>query len=228
MSWLGRLDRVARERRGISGRVVPNRGFLGDDCVTPLDPAVRQDGRDRDEVRRGGALARWIFNEAHTAAEFSVRHMMITHVRGHFKNLQGTLEFDPDHPESAWTEVSIDGATLWSGEPERDEHLRSEDFLDVARHPRILFRSTRVEPVARNEYRVTGDLAIRGVTRPVSLDVRFLGQCRSPFDDTRVGFTATTRINRHDFGVSWNADLRDTGFVVARDIREALGVTLET
>ena len=172
-------------------------------------------------------MARWVFNEAHTAAEFSVRHMMITHVRGHFKNLQGTLEFDPDHPERAWAEVSIDGATLWSGEPERDEHLRSEDFLDVARHPRILFHSTRVEPVARNEYRVSGDLAIRGVTRPVSLDVRYLGQCRSPFDDTRVGFTATTRINRHDFGVSWNADLRDTGFVVGDDVLITIDVEAE-
>jgi polyisoprenoid-binding protein YceI len=168
-------------------------------------------------------MARWIFNEAHTAAEFCVRHMMITYVRGHFKNLQGTLEFDPDHPELAWTEVSIDGATLWSGEPERDDHLRSEDFLDVAHHPRIVFRSTRVEAVARNEYRVMGDLAIRGVTRAVSLDVRYLGQCRSPFDDTRVGFTA----NRHDFGVSWNADLRDTGFVVGDDVLVTIDVEAE-
>src|SRR5262245_54398221 len=159
-------------------------------------------------------MTRWTFNEAHTAAEFCVRHMMITYVRGTFKNLQGTLEFDPDRPVDAWTQVSIDAATLWSGEPERDEHLRSEDFLDVAHHPRIVFRSTSVVPVARNEYRVTGDLSIRGVTRAVSLDVRYLGQARSPFNDTRIGFTATARINRHDFGVSWNADLRDTGFVV--------------
>jgi polyisoprenoid-binding protein YceI len=172
-------------------------------------------------------MARWVFNEAHTAAEFCARHMMITYVRGHFKNLQGTLEFDADDPERAWTEVSIDGATLWSGEPERDEHLRSEDFLDVARHPRIRFRSTRVEPVARNEFRVTGDLAIRGVTRPVSLDVRYLGQCRSPFDDTRVGFTATTRINRHDFGVSWNAELRDAGVVVGDDVLITIDVEAE-
>jgi len=172
-------------------------------------------------------MARWTFNEAHTAAEFSVRHMMITYVRGTFKNLQGTLEFDPDHPEAAWTEVSIDAATLWSGELERDEHLRSEDFLDVARNPRIVFRSTSVVPVARNEYRLAGDLTIRGVTRPVSLDVRYLGQCRTPFDDTRVGFTATTRIDRHDFGVSWNADLRDTGLVVGDDVFITIDVEAE-
>lgn len=163
-------------------------------------------------------MARWNFNEAHTAAEFSVRHMMITSVRGHFKNIGGTLEFDPDQPERAWTEVAIGAVTLWSGEPERDDHLRSRDFLDVEHHPTIRFRSTRVEPTARNEYRVTGDLTIRGVMKPVTLDVRYLGQCRSPFDDTRIGFTATTRINRHDFGVSWNADLQDGGSVVGDEV----------
>jgi polyisoprenoid-binding protein YceI len=172
-------------------------------------------------------MTRWAFNEAHTAAEFSVRHMMITFVRGTFKNLQGTLEFDPDHPEDAWAETSIDAATLWSGEPGRDDHLRSADFLDVAQHPRILFRTTGVVPVARHEYRVTGDLTVRGVTRPVALDVRYLGQCRSPFDDTRIGFTATTRINRHDFGVSWNADLRDTGFVVGDEVLITIDVEAE-
>jgi polyisoprenoid-binding protein YceI len=172
-------------------------------------------------------VARWILNEAHTAAEFCVRHMMITYVRGHFKNIGGTLEFDQSRPEDARAEVSIAAATLWSGEPERDAHLRSEDFLHVERHPAIHFRSTRVEPVARNEYRVTGDLTIRGVLRPVTLDVRYLGQCRSPFDDTRIGFTATTRINRHDFGVSWNADLQDGGVVVGDDVLISVDVEAE-
>jgi polyisoprenoid-binding protein YceI len=172
-------------------------------------------------------MARWILNEAHTAAEFCVRHMMITYVRGHFKNIGGTLEFDAGRPESARVEVSIAGDTLWSGEPERDDHLRSEDFLHVERHPAIRFRSTRVEPVARSEYRVEGDLVIRGTTRPVTLDVRYLGQCRSPFDDTRIGFTATTRINRHDFGVSWNADLQDGGVVVGDDVFITVDVEAE-
>jgi polyisoprenoid-binding protein YceI len=172
-------------------------------------------------------MARWTFNEAHTAAEFAVRHMMITYVRGHFKNIAGTLEFDASRPEAAWTELTIGAATLWSGEPERDEHLRSADFLDVERFPAIRFRSTRVEPVARNEYRVTGDLTIRDVTRPVTLDVRYLGQCRSPFDDTRIGFTATARLDRHDFGASWNADLADGGPVVGDDVFITLDVEAE-
>ena len=172
-------------------------------------------------------MARWTFNEAHTAAEFCVRHMMITFVRGHFKNLSGTLEFDASHPQQALTEVAIDATTLWSGEPERDDHLRSADFLDVARHGTIRFRSTRVEPAARNEYTVTGDLTVRGVTRPVTLDVRYLGQCRSPFDDTRIGFTATARINRHEFGVSWNADVQDGGVVVGDDVFITIDVEAE-
>ncbi|MGH7322248.1 MAG: YceI family protein [Candidatus Rokuibacteriota bacterium] len=163
-------------------------------------------------------MPRWTLNQAHTAAEFCVRHMMITFVRGHFKNIGGALDFDPDRPQEARAEVTIDAATLWSGEPERDDHLRSEDFLDVARYPTITFRSTRVDPAARNEYTVTGDLTIRGVTRPVTLDVRYLGQGRSPFDDTRVGFTATTRIDRHDFGASWNADMQDGGVVVGDEV----------
>ncbi|HWC02720.1 MAG TPA: YceI family protein [Methylomirabilota bacterium] len=172
-------------------------------------------------------MTRWNLNEAHTAAEFSVRHMMITWVRGHFKNIGGTLEFDESRPVDAWVEVSIAAGTLWSGEPERDDHLRSEDFLHVERHPPIRFRSTKVEPLTRNEYRVTGDLTIRGIARTVELDVRYLGQCRSPFDDTRVGFTATTRINRHDFGVSWNADLRDSGSVVGDDVFITIDVEAE-
>ncbi len=163
-------------------------------------------------------MARWTIQDVHTAAEFGVRHMMITYVRGHFKNIAGTLDFDPEHPERASAEVTFDAASLWSGEPERDDHLRSEDFLHVERYPTISFRTTKVEPAARNEYRVTGDLAIRGVTRPVTLDVRYLGRGRSPFDDTRAGFTATARIDRHDFGVSWNAPMQDGGVVVGDEV----------
>ncbi|HJY85542.1 MAG TPA: YceI family protein [Candidatus Acidoferrales bacterium] len=163
-------------------------------------------------------MAKWRFEPGHTAAEFSVRHMMGTYVRGHFKNIHGTLEFDPEHPENGAVGVTIDAAGLWSGEPERDAHLRSADFLDVERHKRINFKSTRVEPTARNEYKVTGDLTIRGVSRPVTLDVRYMGKSRSPFDDTRAGFVAEGRINRHDWNVNWNSDMKDGGVVVGGDV----------
>jgi polyisoprenoid-binding protein YceI len=163
-------------------------------------------------------MARWRFEPGHTAAEFCVRHMMVCYVRGHFKNIQGSLEFDPQHPEDGSVELTIRAAELWSGEPDRDAHLRSADFLNVEHHPEIIFRSTAVEPTARNEYTVSGNLTVRGVTQPVTLDVRYLGLGKSPFGDTRVGFTATTKISRHDFGVSWNSPMKDSGIVVGDDV----------
>lgn len=163
-------------------------------------------------------MARWIFEPGHTGAEFCVRHMMVTFVRGHFKDVHGTLEFDPDNPENGSVEIEINASELWTGESERDGHLRSDHFLDVVGHPMIAFKSTKVERVAGNEGKVTGDLTIRGVSRPVTLDVRYLGKWKSPFNDTRIGFTAKTMIDRHDFGVSWNAEMENGGVVVGNDV----------
>ena len=100
-------------------------------------------------------MARWTFEPGHTAAEFCVRHMMVTYVRGHFKNIHGTFDFDPAHPQASSVEVVIDATTLWTGEPERDAHLRSSDFLDVEKHPRITFRSHGVELIGEHDYQVT-------------------------------------------------------------------------
>ena len=117
-------------------------------------------------------MARWSFEPGHTAAEFCVRHMMVTHVRGHFKNVHGSLEFDPGRPEASRVEAVIDARGLWSGESDRDVHLRSADFLDVEHFAEIRFASTAVRMMGPNEALVTGDLSIRGVTKPVVLDVR--------------------------------------------------------
>jgi polyisoprenoid-binding protein YceI len=171
-------------------------------------------------------MARWFFEPGHTAAEFCARHMMVTHVRGHLKNVHGTLEFDPERPEASAFDASLDARGLWSGEPDRDAHLKSADFLDVERHPTITFKSRAVEVSGVDHYKVRGDLTIRGVTRPVTLDVRYLGQWRTPWWEggvdkgpkMRAGFLATTRINRKDFGVSWNAELDRGGVVVSDDV----------
>ena len=163
-------------------------------------------------------MARWTFEPGHTAAEFCVRHMMVTYVRGHFKNIHGTLEYDPDDPVSATVEVEISAGELCTGESERDEHLRSGNFLDVAHHPSITFKSTTIERVAGNEFKVTGDLSIRGIVRAVTLHVRQMGTWRSPFGDTRTGFTARAVINRHDFDVNWNAQMENGGIVVGTDV----------
>ena len=171
-------------------------------------------------------MAKWFFEPGHTAAEFRVRHMMVTWVRGHFKNAHGTLEFDPENPHGTSVEVTIDAGGLWSGEPERDAHLRSADFLDVQTHPKITFRGSGVELVGADEGNLRGELTIRGVTRLVSLDVRYLGQWETPWWEegvdkgpkTRAGFLATARVDRKDFGVSWNGTLDRGGVVVGDEV----------
>lgn len=171
-------------------------------------------------------MAKWTFEPGHTAAEFCARHMMVSCVRGHFKDVHGTLEFDPENPRATSLEVTIDARGLWSGEPDRDAHLKTADFLDVGNHPTITFRSRSVELRGADEAKLTGDLTIRGVTRPVTLDVRYLGQWQTPWWEdgvdkgpkTRAGFLATGRINRKDFGVNWNGALDRGGVVVSDEV----------
>jgi len=171
-------------------------------------------------------MARWVFEPGHTAAEFCVRHMMVTHVRGHFKNVHGMLEFDPARPDASRVEATIDAQGLWSGDPDRDAHLRSADFLDVEHFPEITFKSSAVLMMSPNEALVSGSLTIRGVTKPVSLDTHYLGQWETPWWEggvdrgpkTRAGFVATTRIDRQDFGVSWNSPLARGGLVVGHQV----------
>lgn len=171
-------------------------------------------------------MTKWTFEPGHSDAEFRARHMMVTWVRGHFKNVRGSIEFDPDNPSAASVNVLIDANEVWTGEPERDRHLKSADFLDAGNHPKILFRSSKVEQVGANHYKVSGNLAIRGVTRPATLDVHYLGQWQTPFWQdgvdkgpvTRAGFMATASINRHDFNVSWNAGLEKGGVTVGNEI----------
>ncbi len=138
-------------------------------------------------------MARWTFEPGHTAAEFKARHMMVTWVRGHFANIHGTLQFDPEAPGQSKVDIEIDVRTLWSGEPQRDEHLLGADFLDVANHPKMIFKSTKVEQLGESDYKVLGELTLRGVTRETTLDVHFLGrrleQTNRPTLDIPVGRT---------------------------------------
>jgi polyisoprenoid-binding protein YceI len=171
-------------------------------------------------------MARWFLEPGHTAAEFSVRHMMVTEVRGHFKNVIGTLEFDDQDSARGTAEVIIDARGIWTGDAQRDAHLRSADFLDVEHHPQIRFAGRVTRLLGASEYEISGALTVRGVTRPVVLDVRCLGQWSTPWWEegvdrgpkTRAGFIATTRINRHDFGVDWNSPLEKGGVVVGDDV----------
>lgn len=177
-------------------------------------------------------MERWIFEPGHTAASFRARHMMVTWVRGSFSDIHGELEFDPGDPTRGSVEARIDVSTLWTGEEARDAHLLDEDFLDAENHPEMTFRGDRVEPGGAADFRVIGDLTLRGVTREVPLDVRYLGSWRTPYWEDgedhgpirRAGFEATTSIDRHDFGVDWSASLEGGGLVVGNRVEITLDV----
>ena len=171
-------------------------------------------------------MAKWIFEPGHTAAEFKVKHMMITWVRGSFKNVKGTLNFDSENPKNSSVEISIDAKEIWTGDSNRDKHLKSPDFLDVEKNPEITFKSDKVEQVGKNDYKVFGNLTIRGITKQSTMNVRYLGEWDTPWWEDgkdkgpkkRAGFVAETKINRHDFGVSWNDKLDKGGVVIGDDV----------
>lgn len=175
-------------------------------------------------------MKRWTFEPGHTAVEFCARHMMVTNVRGHFKNVHGTLLFDPEEPASAQLEATVDASKVWTGDPERDAHLRSADFLDVAAFPTITFKSDGMELIGPTDAKVYGKITIRGVTKPLTFHVKFLGTWETPWWEngidhgpkTRAGFLATGRLNRHDFGVSWNSVLDRGGVIVGDDVEITL------
>jgi len=165
---------------------------------------------------------RWDFEPGHTAVEFSVRHMMVTNVRGHLAGIEGFIEIDPENPTDVTVEATMKAAGLWSGDTYRDEHLRNADFFDVENHPEITFKGNKVTYAGQNDLTLPGELTIRGITKEVTLDVRDLGRWDTPFWDdgedkgpiTSAGFCATTQINRQDFDVSWNGSLDKGGVVV--------------
>lgn len=171
-------------------------------------------------------MARWIFEPGHSHAGFAVRHMMVSNMRGLFKNVRGHIEFDLDNPTGGTVEATINAAGVVTGDAALDAHLRSADFLDAESYPLIAFKSREVRVVGGTDFKVLGDLTIRGVTRPVALDARYLGGWLCPYWEdnqdkgpvSRIGFTATTVINRHDFGVSWNNPMDRGGVVVGGEV----------
>jgi polyisoprenoid-binding protein YceI len=171
-------------------------------------------------------MAKWNIDASHASAEFAAKHMMITTVRGGFKNVTGTIDFDPAHPELASVEAVIDATSMSStGVEQRDNHLKSADFLEIEKYPTITFKSTKVEPSADGkEAKVTGDLTLHGVTRQETLNVEFLGQINSPFGDVRAGFAGTTKINREEYGLTYNMALEAGGWLVGKEVTISLEV----
>ena len=159
----------------------------------------------------------WQIDPAHSAAHFSVRHLMISNVRGEFTKLSGSAQIDPADLTKSTVEVTIEAASVNTREAQRDDDLRSANFFDVANHPQITFRSKRIASLGPEHYTVTGDLTIHGVTREVALDVEGpTPPVKDPWGNIRVGLTGSAKVNRKDFGLVWNA-LTETGGVVVGD-----------
>ena len=162
----------------------------------------------------------WKIDPAHSAAQFSVRHLMISNVRGEFTKITGSATFDPSDLSKASVEMTIEAASINTREPQRDEHLRSADFLDVANYPTLTFRSTRVQPIGEETFKLTGDLTIRGVTRQVTFEMEGpTPPVKDPWGNTRAGVTGSTKINRKDFGVSFNALTEAGGVMVGDEVK---------
>ncbi|HEY2042125.1 MAG TPA: YceI family protein [Jatrophihabitans sp.] len=160
----------------------------------------------------GYVVGRWDFDPVHSEIGFTVRHMMVSKVRGKFTSYTGYLVTAED-PLKSYAEAEIDLSSITTGQEQRDGHLRSSDFFDVEKDPKMTFKSTSIEPNG-DDFRVTGDLTIRGITQPVTLDVEVGGFGPDPYGGVRAGFTATGTINRHDYGVSWQTAIEGGGVVV--------------
>ena len=164
----------------------------------------------------------WSLDPSHTQVGFAVKHLMISNVKGRFTQVQGSVQVDPKGNQTV--DVSIDAASIITGDSKRDAHLRSADFLHVDEHPVIQFTGHRFEGNVRSKFSLHGDLLIRGVSRPVTVYVINEGQLTDPWGNERVGYSATTTINRKDFGLEWNMALEAGGVLVGDEVR----ITIET
>ncbi len=170
-------------------------------------------------------LTLWNIDPSHSNVEFGVRHLMISTVKGRFTDVKGFVQADPANPSSGKVDITIGVETIDTREAQRDAHLRSADFFDVENFPAMTFRSTRIEGQA-DKFKVVGDLTIRGVSRPVVLDVTSEGLGKDPWGGERAGFAATTKIKRSDFGLTWNQILEAGGVTVGDEIKISLDVEL--
>ena len=172
-------------------------------------------------------MSTYKIDPAHSTAQFVVRHMMITNVRGAFSNVQGTVDYDAANPGNTSIDVAIDATTINTQEAARDAHLKSADFLDVEKYPTMTFKSTGVESTGEGEVSVIGDLTIHGVTKPVLLNVEGpTAEGKDPWGNARIGASATTKIKRSEFGLTWNAALETGGILIGDDIKIELEVSL--
>lgn len=164
----------------------------------------------------------WALDPAHSEIVFKVKHMMFTNVSGSFTQFEGSATTDGDDFNNASFDFSADVASVNTGNADRDGHLQSVDFFDAAQHPKLTFKSTAFTKKSEGEYTLTGDLSIHGVTKPVTLDVEFGGTAKDPWGNTKAGLSATGKINRKDFGLTWNSALETGGVLVGEEVKLAI------
>ncbi|MEO8328480.1 MAG: YceI family protein [Candidatus Nanopelagicales bacterium] len=166
----------------------------------------------------------WVIDPSHSRVGFSAKHAMVTTVRGQFNQFEGALTLDGANPAASAAALTIQSASFSTGSDDRDNHVRSADFLDVENHPTLTFASTDVRHIGGHDFVIAGDLAIRGDTRPVELKVEFEGLSTDPFGNDRIGFSGSTVISRKDFGLTWNVALEAGGVLVSDKVKITLDV----
>jgi polyisoprenoid-binding protein YceI len=166
----------------------------------------------------------WNLDTVHSGIDFTVRHMVVSKVRGRFAKFSGSVALDEGDLTRSVVEATIDTSSIDTGTAQRDDHLRSADFFDVERFPEIRFRSTRIEKLGADRYRLTGELTIRDVTRPITLEAEYGGRGKDPWGNERVGFTAKGTLDRKDFGLKWNQVLETGGVLVSDRVEIELEV----
>lgn len=165
------------------------------------------------------AKSKWAVDASHSSIDFTVRHMMIAKVKGTFHDFEATIEADPEDLTTASIEFSVDVKSVDTRNEDRDNHLRSADFFDVENHPKMTFKATRIVRKGDGVYEVTGDLTIRGVTRSETFTVTYEGGGKDPWGNEKVGFSAEGKINRSDYGLTWNAALETGGVLVGDEVK---------
>ena len=164
-------------------------------------------------------MANWSLDSAHSEIEFKVKHMMISTVKGQFNTFNVNVQNDTDQLENAKIDVEIQTSSINTNNEQRDQHLKSGDFFDVTNHPTITFVSTAINKTDDDEYKITGDLTIRSITKPITLDVEFGGLSKDPWGNQKAGYTVTGKINRTEFDLNWNAALETGGIMVSNDVK---------
>jgi polyisoprenoid-binding protein YceI len=169
-------------------------------------------------------MAKWIIDPDHSVAAFVIRHMMVANVRGQFNKLSGAIFFDSDDMARSSVEVAIDISDIYTGIRKRDDHLCSPDFFDLGKCPQITFKSDSVSFAGTKQLKVSGELTIHGISRPLSFNVEYCGPMKSPFGEISMGFAASTAVNREDFGLLWNMALDDGGFMIGKEVQICLDI----